>query len=60
MTNIYKSQKTKLRDMIAIKSHPDFHDFLLCNALDKYKADRQTKGLARLRKCQRGHLISKI
>jgi hypothetical protein len=46
MINIYKSQKTKLRDMIAIKSHTDFHDFLLCNALDKYKADRQTKGLA--------------
>ena len=46
MANIYKSKKIKLRDLMAINDHNDFHEYLLCDALDKYKADRDSKGLS--------------
>ncbi len=45
MENEFRSRRSKFTDLLSIKSHSDFHSYLLCEALDKYKSYRAKEGM---------------
>ncbi len=41
MSNHIIEHRRRLSDILSIKSHPDFHNYLLCEAIDRYKKHRE-------------------
>lgn len=44
MRNIVRVRKRRLLDLLGILNHEDFHNYLLCESLDRYKLHRESKG----------------
>jgi len=45
MKNIITTARRKIGDILSIQTHNDFHHYLLCNAIDRYKRSRDNEGL---------------
>lgn len=44
MENIINTRRRNIRDILSVKSHDDFHKYLLCEAIDRYKNTRTAQG----------------